>query len=304
MSIAVIGSINTDLVIQVPRFAQKNETILGKGSYQVSQGGKGANQAVAAAAAGLAVSMVGKIGTDAFGDGAIESLVAAGVNCDYVIRSNDHATGLATIFLDPEGNNSITVAPGANEDLTAIDIRAASEIIGAARIVMLQLEIPLEAVRATVELANKSGAVVILDPAPAPDEALEFLHLVDYLTPNEVEAESLTGISIEAEDGPQRIAAALLDMGVGNVALTMGARGSYIANAEMSLHIEAREVSVVDTTGAGDAFSGYLGTALAKGLEFIEAAKIASAAATLSVTRPGARSDQPDWDSVIGFMQS
>lgn len=304
MSIAVIGSINTDLIIQVPRFAQKNETILGKESYRISQGGKGANQAVAAAAAGLSVSMIGKIGSDAFGDGAIESLAAAGVNCDCVIRTSDHSTGLATIFLDPEGNNSITVAPGANENLTVTDIQAASEIIDAARIVMLQLEIPLATVRATVDLAHKSGAVVILDPAPAPDEPLKFLHLVDYFTPNEVEAESLTGISIESEDGPQRIAAALLDMGVGNVALTMGARGSYIANAEISLHIEAREVSVVDTTGAGDAFNGYLATALAKDLDFIEAAKIASAAATLSVTRPGARSDQPDWDSVISFMQS
>ncbi len=304
MSIAVIGSINTDLIIQVPRFAQKNETILGKGSYRISQGGKGANQAVAAAAAGLPVSMIGKTGTDAFGDGAIESLVAAGVNCDYVIRAGEHSTGLATIFLDPEGNNSITVAPGANERLTAADIEDAGEVIAAAKIVMLQLEIPLGAVGAAVNLARQNDAIVILDPAPAPDSPMEFLNLVDFLTPNEVEAESLTGISTESENGPQRISKALLDMGVRNVALTMGARGSYIANAEMSLHIEAREVAVVDTTGAGDAFSGYLATALAKGLEFIEAAKIASAAATLSVTRPGARSDQPNWDSVISFMQS
>jgi len=304
MSIAVIGSINTDLIIQVPRFAQKNETILGQGSYRISQGGKGANQAVAAAAAGLPVSMVGKTGTDAFGDGAIESLVAAGVNCDCVVRAGEHSTGLATIFLDPDGNNSITVAPGANEHLAAADIGDAGEVIAAAKIVMLQLEIPLGTVGAAIKMARQNDAIVILDPAPAPASSLEFLGLVDFLTPNEVEAESLTGISTESENGPQRIAEILLDMGVSNVALTLGARGSFIANADMSLHIEAREVVVVDTTGAGDAFSGYLATALAKGLAFVEAAKIASAAATLSVTRPGARSDQPNWDSVISFMQS
>lgn len=304
MEIAVIGSINTDLIIRVPRFAQQNETILGRGSYSIYQGGKGANQAVAAAAAGLPVSMVAKIGDDAFGDGAIESLVAADVNCDYVVRSSEHSTGLATIFLDPEGNNSITVAPGANAQLTAADVQSASDIIAAATIVMLQLEIPLDAVRATMELASKNGALVVLDPAPAPEDPLQFLHLVDYLTPNEIEAESLTGISTESPNGPARIAEILLGFGVKNIALTLGARGSYIANAEFGLHIEAREVSVVDTTGAGDAFSGYLATALAKGTEFVEAARIASAAATLSVTRPGARRDQPNWDEVISFMQS
>jgi ribokinase len=304
MSIVVIGSINTDLVIQVPRFARQNETILGNGGYTISQGGKGANQAVAAVAAGLPVSMIGKVGSDAFGDGAIESLKEAGVNCDWVMRTPDHSTGLATIFLDPNGNNSITVAPGANAQITTADIQASSDIISAAKIVMLQLEIPLDTVREAAQLASKSGALVILDPAPAPDTKLDFLDSVDYLTPNEVEAESMTGISTDSPTGPERIATELLEMGARNIALTLGDRGSYIANKESGIQLAARKVSAVDTTGAGDAFNGYLATALAKGLGFVEAAKIASAAASLSVTQPGARANQPNWDDVKEFADA
>lgn len=304
MSIAVIGSINTDLIIQVPRFARKNETILGNGSYTIAQGGKGANQAVAAVAGGLPVRMIGKVGDDAFGDSAIASLSAAGVNCDSVMRTTEHSTGLASIFLDPDGSNSITVAPGANAQITESDIRSASDVIGAAKIVMLQLEIPLRTVRAAAQLASKSGALLILDPAPAPAAALDFLDLIDYLTPNEIEAESMTGISTESENGPERIADELLAMGARNVALTLGARGSYIANREQKMYIKARKVSVVDTTGAGDAFNGYLATALAKGFEFIAAANIASAAAALSVTGHGARANQPNWDAVKEFANN
>ena len=304
MSIVVIGSINTDLIIQVPRFARQNETILGNGSYTISQGGKGANQAVAAVAAGLPVSMIGKVGPDAFGDDAIESLKLAGVNCDSVMRTPDHSTGLATIFLDPEGNNSITVAPGANAQITTADIQASRDIISSAKIVMLQLEIPLATVREAAKLASESGALVILDPAPAPDTKLDFLNFVDYLTPNEIEAESMTGISTDSPTGPERIATVLLEMGARNVALTLGDRGSYIANKESGVQLSARKVSAVDTTGAGDTFNGYLATALAKGFDFVEAAKFASAAASLSVTRAGARANQPSWDDVKEFASA
>jgi len=304
MSIVVIGSINTDLIIQVPRFARQNETILGSGSYTISQGGKGANQAVAAVAAGLPVSMIGKVGADAFGDGAIESLEQAGVNCDSIMRTPDHSTGLATIFLDPEGNNSITVAPGANAQITSADIHASRDIISAAKIVMLQLEIPLATVREAAQLASESGALVILDPAPAPDTELDFLGCIDFLTPNEIEAESMTGISTNSSTGPERVATKLLEMGARNIALTLGDRGSYIANKEMRVPLAARKVSAVDTTGAGDAFNGYLATALAKGFDFVDAAKIASAAASLSVTKHGARANQPNWDDVKEFASA
>lgn len=303
MSIVVIGSINTDLTIQVPHFAACNETVLGIGDFVRTQGGKGANQAVAAAAGGLPVHMIGKVGHDRFGDAAIADLQASGVNCDLVARETEHATGVATIFVDTEGNNSITVAAGANACVGASDVRAAEHAIAEADIVMLQLEIPLEAVTAAIELANRYGTKIMLDPAPA-TATLPALDGVDYLTPNEVEAESLTGISPTDEDGPQRIAQEFRNRGVRHVVLTLGKSGCYIASDNEDTRIDARQVDVVDTTGAGDAFNGFLATALAKGLQFREATEIACAAASLSVTRSGARADLPGWNDAKTFLFS
>ena len=301
MSIVVIGSINTDLTIQVPHFAACNETVLGNGDFTTTQGGKGANQAVAAAAGGLTVHMVGKVGNDAFGDAAIEDLQAAGVNCENIRRENDHATGIAAIFVDPDGNNSITVAPGANACVTPADDQDVSDLIAAASIVMLQLEIPVAAVNEAIHVANHYGTLIMLDPAPATTELPE-LKGVDFLTPNEVEAESLTGISTAAEDGPQKIVEAFRSRGVRNVALTLGKQGCYIASADGEQGIDARQVEAVDSTGAGDAFNGFLATALAKGFSLEDAANIACAAASLSVTRSGARSDLPSWNDAQAFM--
>ena len=278
--------------------------MLGTGGYTVSQGGKGANQAVAASAGGLPVHMVGKVGDDAFGEDALESLRTAGVLCEHVQRNKTHSTGLATIFLDPEARNSITVAPGANAQITHRDIEDAGALISDADVVMMQLEIPMDACRRAAEIAKKGGALVMLDPAPAPLKPLDFLHLVDYLTPNELEAEALTGIALIDEQSAWKNAQALLKMGLGNVAITLGSRGSYMANANEHFKIEARSVKAVDTTGAGDAFCGFLATALAKGLNFKQAAEIASAAASMSVTQAGARANQSDWDAVLAFMKS
>lgn len=303
MSIVVIGSINTDLTIQVPHFAACNETVLGNGDFTTTQGGKGANQAVAAAAGGLPVHMLGKVGDDAFGDSAIADLLAAGVNCDLVTREADHSTGIAAIFVDTEGNNSITVAPGANACVTASDVYAAEPVIADADFVMLQLEIPLEAVSAAIELAGRYGTKIILDPAPA-SATLPALDGVDYLTPNEVEAESLTGISPKDEDGPQKIAQVFRNRGVRQVVLTLGKNGCYIASDDEETQIEARQVTAVDTTGAGDAFNGFLACALTKGLQFREASEIACAAASLSVTRSGARASVPDWNDARAFLFS
>jgi ribokinase len=301
MSIVVIGSINTDLTIQVPHFAACNETVLGNGDFATTQGGKGANQAVAAAAGGLPVHMIGKVGADAFGDAAIADLVSSGVNCDLVSREPDHSTGIAAIFVDTEGNNSITVAPGANACVSASDVHAAESVIAEADIVMLQLEIPLAAVSEAIELANRYGTKIMLDPAPA-TATLPALNGVDFLTPNEIEAESLTGISPTEDGGPQRIAQEFRNRGVRQVVLTLGKTGCYIAGDNENTHIEARQVVAVDTTGAGDAFNGFLATALAKGLQFREAAEIACAAASLSVTRSGARADLPGWNDAQAFL--
>lgn len=301
MSIVVIGSINTDLTIQVPHFAKCNETVLGIGDFATTQGGKGANQAVAAAAGGLPVYMIGKVGADAFGDAAVADLLSSGVNCDLVAREKEHSTGIAAIFVDPEGNNSITVAPGANARVKKADVRAAESVIADADIVMLQLEIPLEAVREAIALANRYGTKIMLDPAPA-TATLPALDGVDYLTPNEIEAESLTGISTTIDEGPQKIAQEFRNQGVRQVVLTLGKNGCYIASDSGETHIDAKQVTAVDTTGAGDAFNGFLATALAKGLLFREAAEIACAAASLSVTRSGARADLPGWNDAKSFL--
>lgn len=302
MSIVVIGSINTDLTIHVPHFAACNETVLGNGDFATSQGGKGANQAVAAAGGEFPVHMIGRVGNDAFGDAAIADLLAAGVLCDNVTRDADHSTGIAAIFLDPDGNNSITVAPGANACVTVDDVRAAQAVIAEAKIVMLQLEIPVDAISEAIRLANQHGTVVILDPAPA-NAALPALEGIDYLTPNEIEAEMLTGISPLAEGGPRKIAAEFRNRGVKQVVLTLGEMGCYIMSDDEDTHLEAKKIKAVDSTGAGDAFNGFLANALAKGLRFREATEIASAAASLSVTRSGARSDLPSWDDALEFMR-
>ena len=303
MTIVVVGSINTDLTIKVPHFAVANETVLGHGDFTTTQGGKGANQAVAAAAAGLPVHIVGKVGRDAFGDAAIQDLLSSGIDCSHVAREADHATGLATIFVDPEGNNSITVAPGANARITPEDVRSAAKLIAEASIVMLQLEIPLTAVTETIRIANQHGTMVMLDPAPATMPMPDF-NGVDYLTPNEIEAEALTGIATTAENGPQHIISKLRKRGAKQVALTLGSSGCCISTNDETTFIQAKPVQAVDTTGAGDAFNGFLATGLVKGLAVAKAAEIASAAATLSVTRAGARADLPTWDEVQAFLSA
>ncbi len=303
MSIVVIGSINTDLTIQVPHFAACGETVLGNGDFTTTQGGKGANQAVAAAAGGLPVYLLGKVGSDAFGDAAIDDLESSGVNCDYVARADNHATGIAAIFVDPDGNNSITVAPGANAGVTPDNVEAATDLIASADIVMLQLEIPVATVSTAIHIANQHDTPVMLDPAPA-TSALPNLDGVDYLTPNELEAQTLTDVSTTEENGPQRILQALRKRGVRNVVLTLGKQGCYIAGPDGEKNIDARPVKAVDSTGAGDAFNGFLATALARGLSFAESANIACAAASLSVTRSGARSDLPSWKDALAFLSS
>ena len=303
MTIVVIGSINTDLTIQVPHIAIANETVLGNGNFTTTQGGKGANQAVAAAAGGLPVHIVGKVGRDAFGDAAIEDLSSAGVDCSHVSREADHSTGIAAIFVDPNGNNSITVAPGANALVSPADVQAATALIAAASIVMLQLEIPLAAVTETIRIANQHDTLVMLDPAPATMPMPE-LTGVDYLTPNEIEAETLTGIATTADLGPERIITELRRRGAKQVALTLGDSGCCISSDDETTFIRAKQVQAVDTTGAGDAFNGFLATGLAKGLTAAEAAETACVAATLSVTRAGARADLPSWDEVQSFLAS
>lgn len=304
MRIVVIGSINTDLSIQVPHFPQRNETVVGHGDYVISQGGKGANQAAAAAAAGATVHMIGCIGTDDFGTRAIEDLQSMGIDCDGVLRTAHHATGLAAIHVDAAGDNCITVAPGANAALSPADVRAARDVIAACDILMLQLEVPCETIDEAVLVAREVGTTVILDPAPAPQQRLSCLAQVDVLTPNEVEAAAMTGIYPDSPQACKAVAERLLAEGPREVVLTLGARGCYVASGGEHALIPACTVQAIDTTGAGDVFSGFLACSLARGLAMAEAVRIAVAASALSVTRAGARASLPDWEEVAAFRRS
>ncbi len=299
MQIAVVGSINTDISIRVPHLPQRHETVVGTGNFELSQGGKGANQAAAAAAAGAHVHMVARVGNDDFGARAVEDLESRGVDCSHVRRTADHSTGLATILLEPDGGNAITVAPGANWALSKDDVRAAEKLFADCGLVMLQLEIPLEAVLETVRIAHRCGAMVMLDPAPAPASVLPCLSQVDVLTPNEPEAEAMTGIAAADEGAPDRMADSLLAAGVRQLVITLGSRGSLIADTEHRVLVPAQRVKALDTTGAGDVFSGFLAAALVQGETLQGAVAMATAAAGIAVTRAGARSDLPALSEVL-----
>jgi len=291
-SILVVGSSNTDMIIKVQHIPKPGETILG-GEFASAAGGKGANQAVGAARAGGAVTFIARVGQDMFGDQAVAGFVADGINVDYVARDRTSPSGVALIFVGANGENSIAVASGANARLTPADLQKAKKAFHESKVVVLQLETPLPTVAAAVALAAAAGARVILNPAPArplPDKLLARLYL---LTPNESEAELLTGVAVNDDAGVARAADALLARGVQNVIITLGARGAFVAGKEARGFIKGYKVKPVDTTGAGDVFNGALAVALAEGKPLLEAVRFGCAAAALSVTRLGAQTSAP-----------
>ena len=290
--ILVVGSSNTDMIIKMARIPRPGETIIG-GEFTSAAGGKGANQAVGAARAGGAVTLIARIGQDMFGDKAVAGFIADGINVDYVVRDRTSPSGVALIFVGQNGENSIAVASGANARLTPADVRKAKGAFRDVSVLLLQLETPLDTVQAAAELAAAAGVRVILNPAPArplPDKLLRRLYL---LTPNESEAELLTRVAVDNVDGAAKAADALLARGVQNVIITMGARGAWVAGAGIRQLIPAFKVKAVDTTAAGDVFNGALALALAEGKPLLEAARFASAAAAISVTRMGAQTSAP-----------
>jgi ribokinase len=291
-AILVVGSSNTDMIIKVARIPKPGETILG-GEFASAAGGKGANQAVGAARAGGAVTFIARVGQDMFGDKAIAGFVADGINVDYVVRDQASPSGVALIFVGQNGENSIAVASGANANLTPADLKKAKSAFAQSSVVVLQLETPLKTVEAAAQLASSAGARVILNPAPArslPDSLLRRIYL---LTPNESEAELLTGMAVKNETAAAKAADALLARGVRNVIITLGARGAYVAGTQDRGLVAGYKVKPVDTTGAGDVFNGTLAVALAEGKSLLEAARFASAAAAISVTRLGAQTSAP-----------
>ena len=301
--IVVVGSLNMDLVVSTPRIPQPGETIIGS-AFKTVPGGKGANQAVAAARLGAWISMVGKVGDDGFGRQLRHNLETAGVRHDFVTQSPAVASGVALITVEESGQNSIVVALGANTQLSPADIDAADELIAGAGIMLLQLECPLDSVIHATARARRHGVNVILNPAPAQPLPAELLQMVDILIPNETEAELLTGISVHTDDDAANAARALLALGVGAVIITLGDRGALLACGGEITHFPPFPVVAVDTTAAGDAFIGGLAVALSEGKMLPDAVRLGSAAGALAATRAGAQSSLPTRSDVEAMLRA
>jgi len=299
--VVVVGSSNTDMILQVPRIPRPGETVLG-GEFSMAAGGKGANQAVAAARAGAAVWLVARVGRDLFGDRAVEGFREEGICVDFVFRDPNAPSGVALIFVAPDGENSIGVASGANGRLSPEDVAAAQPALERADVVLLQLEVPLETVTAAAERAAERGVRVVLNPAPARELPDQLLQNVSVLTPNETEAELLTGVSVQDEASAREAADRLRARGVETVIVTLGARGALVRSADRCELVPAFPVEPVDTTAAGDVFNGVLAVGLAEGKPLLEAVRFANAAAALSVTKLGAQPSAPTRQAVETFL--
>ncbi|HEX2032935.1 MAG TPA: ribokinase [Chloroflexota bacterium] len=290
--VAVAGSCNVDLVFGVPHRPGPGETLVGDG-FHIFTGGKGANQAVAAARAGGEVVMIGRVGQDPFGGAVIEALQRERVDLTYLVRDAESGTGVAGIMVEPDGTNTIVVVPQANMRLSVADVERAEGALSRAQVLLLQLETPIEASLAAARIAKTAGATVILNPAPARELPGSLLALVDVLVPNETEAAYLSGLSVATEDEATHAALALRAAGVDSVLLTLGERGALLAGPSGVLAVPAHRVSALDTTAAGDAFCGALAVALAEGSPLPEAARFASAAGALATTVLGATPSLP-----------
>ncbi len=301
--IVVIGSSNTDMIIKIDRIPRPGETVIG-GQFSTAPGGKGANQAVAAARAGGDVTFIARVGNDMFGREALNGFVADEINIEHVIKDTTAPSGVASIFVDRNGQNSIAVAGGANANLSPADIEAAEKTIACADILVMQLETPIETVTAAAMMAHADGVKVILNPAPAQPLTDEVLKTVSILTPNETEAGLLTGIGIEGEDDARRAAEALLERGVSTVLVTMGENGVIIVTADGARKVDAFKVDPIDTTAAGDAFNGALAVAIAEGSQLDKAVVFANAAAAMSVTKLGAQPSAPTRDEIDEFLKA
>ncbi len=291
--IVVVGSFNADLVAYLERMPRPGETVHGD-RFATSAGGKGSNQAVAAARLGAEVTFIGRVGSDVFAELAYEIWDAEGINRDFVSADVEVATGVAPILVDSSGENMIVVVLGANSRLRASDIDAARERIAAADVLVTQLEVNLDTVQYALETAKQLGITTILNPAPAAAVPQSMLDLADYLTPNETELETLSGSSGDFAAA----ARTLLTRADQTAIVTLGAQGAQIVSTDECETIPTYAVDVVDTTGAGDAFNAGLAVALAEGKALAEAVRFANAAAALSVTQPGAAPSAPHREAV------
>lgn len=289
--IIVVGSANTDMVVKTEKLPLPGETKLG-GTFFMNAGGKGANQAVAAARLGGHVTLVAKVGNDIFGKQTIDVLKKESIETGYVFIDESTPSGIALIMVNKEGENCIVVAPGANANLLTADIEKVKNI-GEAEIILMQLEIPMETIAAVVRNAKANGQRVIINPAPAQKLEAELLNGLFLIIPNETEASLLTGITVEDEATASQAAGIFLNKGVQNVIITLGKQGAYFQNDTLKFKINAPIVQALDTTAAGDTFCGSIAVAITEKMDWEKAIKFAVVAASISVTRLGAQSSIP-----------
>lgn len=296
--VLVVGSINMDLVVRVPHSPRPGETVLG-GDFETFPGGKGANQAVAASRMGGEVTMVGRVGSDNFGDTLIQGLVEDNIRTTYVIKDTGTPTGIAMIAVAANGENMIVVASGANYKVSEEDVTNARDIMRDTDLLLLQLECPMEAVVAAIDLAKAYDIPVVLNPAPAQPLSQALLANVDILTPNETELMMLAG-----EDTVDKAVKKVLSWGTKNLIVTLGANGARVITEGVDRHIPAHEITAVDTTAAGDAFNGALAVAYAEGKSLLEAVDYGMAAGALAATQRGAQPSLPTRDAVENLIKS
>jgi ribokinase len=302
--VTVMGSFVADLAFRTPKLPAWGETTMGS-SFQLGPGGKGSNQAVAAARAGARVSFISKLGDDPFGMLARETYRAEGIDTRHLLTTAT-PTGAAAIILDANsGENAIIVVPGACFELTPEELDGMTALIADSAIFVTQLELALPTVEHGLELARSFSVPTILNPAPACNLPRSIFPNCDFITPNETEAESLTGIRVASLGDAERAANALLAMGVGNAVITLGAQGAFVKNASTAAHVPAFDAGpVVETTGAGDAFTGALAVAVAEGLDVLAAVRFGCAAAGISVTRPGTAPSMATRAEIDSLLQS
>ena len=301
--LVVLGSVNADHVLRVPHFPRPGETLTGH-SYQVVPGGKGANQAVAAARLGAEVSFIARIGDDAIGRQMKTGFANDGIDVSAVELDDKLPTGIAIIYVSDEGENSIGLSTEANGALDTAMVKRHEAMIAGAHTLLLQLEVPLESVFEAAKLARSHGTRVVLNPAPAQPLSADLLALVDLITPNQTEAELLTGVKVTGEASAAQASARFHQMGIADVMITLGSQGVYCSNGQQQALIPGFRVEAVDTTAAGDTFNGALLAAELAGADFHSAVRFAHGAAALSVTRFGAQSSIPGKQEVDTFLQS
>ena len=295
--VVVIGSSNMDMVVRCSELPIPGQTILGDG-FQMNPGGKGANQAVACAKLGAKTQLVARLGKGVFAEESCRSFTEVGLQTDCIARDQDHQSGVALIFVDSMGENQIVVSPGANSYLSPSDIEAARPIIESAKVMILQLEIPMESVLYAVELARATDTIVILNPAPARPLPDELVGRTDVMIANETEVLVLTGATDVDTTSAAQACRPLLGRGVGNVITTLGKYGAVVTNGQGATKVPGFIVKAIDTTSAGDTFTGAVACALAEGKNLDDAVLFANAAAALSATRTGAQISMPTREEV------